>query len=515
MKLMGSYVNYKHTSLDIKMEQFAFWDEEEPEEKIDKDPEIERIAELTLQNQNLRLLMPIYRIEQSKGKIGDRNGFSQVDESQSKNIDTIYLSILTLEYYASYALNRESIPISDVIEYLQDKIKVMNPVLTANESHRLAEWIHNSLRNQNNDYKAFDFSYFNAFKQKMQRYEFRLIVTESSSHGNKCKITEEGIIALLTYINANPKLQDEVTALLTQRLIKAGRYEEALQMAERSRKKVIQYQEQISNLVGKLNYNPEAGKISKTILPVIQASSQHVSDRIKEEAETLQNITELSQDKLDNKNKILLIRLKEAIKENLTAYQKLYEHIDYTYKNFESTFSRLLRPNASTLPNMITGLLEPICKSQIDKLSIHGDSIINQIIPAKIPRLFDVTTLLDKLDSAGIQEEIELFESNETDMKDITRIEPNFAEEMIEACKRYYQQKIEKRQTFTLQELLIEVDKVYFSDNFQRCLAYVVMMSFADNQSLQNQTLNIHLTKLEPFQHKFMTGDNLLIKNKG
>lgn len=496
------------------MKQAEFWAIKETEDEVNNDPEIEQKVEFTQQNKNLRLLLPIYRIEQSKRKIGERNESSQVNDSLSNNIDTIYLSILTLEYYASYALSHESIPITDVIDYLQHKIKLMSPSLATDEAHRIAEWLHNSLRNQVNNYKAFDFSYYDSIKQKMQRYEFRLIVTESSSDGNRCKITEEGISALLTYINANPKLQDEVTALLTKLLIKTGRYKDALQMAERSRKQVIQYQEEISSLVGKLNYAPEAGKISETILPIIKKSSHHVKERIKEEAETLQNINDLPQEKLDNKAKTLVIKLKEAIRRNLIAYQKLYEHIDNTYKNFESTFSRLLRPKASSFPNMINELLEPMCKSTMEVLSEHGNSIINQIMPAKIPKLFDVITLLDKLDSAGERQSHKLSEPHEADMKDIARIEPRFSEEMIEACKLYYQQKIKEKQSFTLEELLMEADKAYFSSEFQRCLSYVVVMSFEDNQSIQGQSLGIQITKLDRFQHHFIMGDNLLIENK-
>jgi len=495
------------------MEQASLWPEE-LEDRPNNDPEADQKKDLAQQNKNLRLLSPIYQIEQNKGKLGDRSESTEIEDALTKNIDTIYLSILTLEYYASYALSHDSTPANNAIEYLLDKILLMSPDLTTKESRRIAEWIHNSLCNQLNDYKQFNFTYYDAIKQIIQRYEFRLIKIVSAENGHQCKITEEGVTALLTYINANPKLQDEITSLLTQRLIKAGRYEDALQMAERSRKIVIQYQEEISTQFEKIRRNPQTGKISETVLPVINKSSQHVRDRIKEEDLTLDNISELQQEKFDKKAKSLVIKLTQTIKDNLSAYQKLYDHIDNTHKKFESTFRSLLRPSASILPNIANDLLEPICKWPIEQLSINADQITNQIMPAKIPKLFDVITLLDKLDSSGEHLASESQDQTEDDMEDIARITPLFPEEMIDACKIYYQQKIEKQQSFTLLQLLEETEKNYFSVEFQRCLAYVVVMSFADNQSLQSVSLGIQITKQGRFQHHFITGDNLLIQNR-
>ena len=92
---------------------------------------------------------------------------------------------------------------------------------------------------------------------------------------------------------------------------------------------MIQYQEKISTLVGKLNHTPEAGKISQTVLPVIKESSQHVGERIKEEAETLQNITELSQDKLDNKAKSFPYSPQKGVKEaKRYTYMQVVRHED-------------------------------------------------------------------------------------------------------------------------------------------------------------------------------------------
>jgi len=495
------------------MEKVSLW-AEELEGRPFNAPEADQKNELSQQNKNLRLLSPIYQIEQNKGKLGDRTESTEIENSSIKNIDTVYLSILTLEYYASYALSHDSTPANDVIEYLLDKALLMNPCLTTKESRRIAEWVHNSLCNQLNDYKQFNFTYYDAIKHSMQRYEFRLIKIVSAENGHQCKITEEGITALLTYINANPKLQDEITSLLTQRLIKAGRYEEALQMAERSRKIVIQYQEEISREFENVRRDPQAGKISETVLPVINKSSRHVSDRIKEEDLTLDNISELQQEKLDKKAKNLVIKLTQTIKGNLQAYRKLYNHIDNTHKKFESTFRSLLRPSTSILPNIVNDLLESICQWPIEQLSINADQITNQIMPAKTPKLFDVMTLLDKLDSAGDHHTPESQDQIEADMEDIDRITPLFPEEMIDACKIYYQQKIEKKQSFTLLQLLEETEKNYFSDEFQRCLAYVVVMSFADNESIQSLFLDINITKQGRFQHHFITGDNLSIKNR-
>ncbi|NOQ14480.1 MAG: hypothetical protein GQ583_08410 [Methyloprofundus sp.] len=499
------------------MEQVSLWEEEEEkrQDSPSEDPKNDRKESFSQQNKNLRLLSPIYRIEQSKGKLGDRTESAEIDNPLSKNIDTVYLSILTLEYYASYALSQDSTPASHVIDYLLNKVQLMDTSLTHMDSLRIAEWVHNSLCNQADGYKSFSFPYYDALKQKMQRYHFRLIRIVKVDNGNHCKITEEGISALLTYITADPKLQEEITALLTQRLITAGRYKEALQMAERSRKEVIQYGERIRTKSEEARSTPEAGKITATVLPIFNEASQHITTRITEEDQTLANINDLHPEKLNNETNKLIIQLKQAITENLLAYHKLYEHIDETHKNFDSTFRNLLRPSTHSFPNMVNDLLTPICQWPVPLLSAHADHICNKIMPAKKPKLFDVISLLDKLDSAGEHQANEVAEQHEEQIESITRLAPLFTEKMIEACKSYYQQKIKEKQQITLHQLLIETEKAYFSLEFQHCLSYVVIMSFMDNQSIQTQSLDIYITKLAPFQHHFITGDNLLIEKQG
>lgn len=494
------------------MRQVDIWSREDVEYQAELDPETERVQELTLQNRNLRLLSPIYRIEQNKGKVGTHSDRESPQQSLMETIDTVYLSILILEYYAAYALSRESIPADEVISYLQAKINVMNAMLDDEENRRIAAWIHDSLCNQADNYKAFNFSYFDSVKQTMHRYDFWLIKIEKVDKGNECKITEEGVSALLTYINANPKLQDEVTALLTQRLIKMGRYEDALEMAERSRKKVIQYQEKISSAADKVRRDAKAGKLSEVVLPLIIESSQHVKERIKEEDETLNSLSDIAYNKLDDATIKLVGKLKQAIHNNLLAYQKLYDHIEKTHQRFEQTFRSLLRLSTGTLPNMVNDLLQPMCHWQLQTLSKRADAIVDRTMPLKIPSLFDVVTLLDNLNSKGEREYHESAEEQEADMQKITRITPLFSGDMIDDCKRYYQYKLAEKRKITLQQLLKEANQEQLSLQFQRCLSYVIVMSFTDSQSVQGKKMGLSIRKQGRFNHYFITGDDLLIQ---
>lgn len=496
------------------MDQVGIWANEEPEEANyqKQDPEYERTNELNDQNRNLRLLIPIYRIEQNKSKVG---GQAEADGSSfMDSIDTVYLSILVLEYYAAYALSRESVPAKEVIAYLGSKVLKMSTHFHPAESTRIAAWIHDSLCNQAENYKSFDFSYFNPSQQAMQRIDFWLIKIEKVGDGNECKITEEGVSALLTYINANPKLNDEVTALLTQRLIKMGRYDDALQMAERSKKEVIQYQERISSAAEKVRRENKAGKLSHEVLPLIQQSSEHVKDRIAEEDTTLRSLDDIEYKKLSSDTLILVKKLKSTITDNLGAYQKLYDYIDATYSGFEATFRSFLRPSSKTIPNMVNDLLKPLCKWHVQDLSEQGDPILNRIMPAKPPAIFDVITLLDALDIAGEQEHTEPSQTQDADMQEITRINPLFPEEMIADCRRYYQDQLGHKQQTSLLELLQEAKRASFSEEFQRCLSYVVVLSYADNESIQSKAMGLHIQKNDRFHHDFVVGDNLSISLK-
>lgn len=498
------------------MEQIDIWTDEQPDEtsyqKID--PESEHENELNQQNKNLRLLMPIYRIEQNKNKVGGSSENSAWS-SLMEGVDTIYLSILALEYYAAYALSRVSVPVNEVISYLQSRLQQMLPGLSDEQSGRISAWVHDSLCNQLENYKAFNFSYYDPVRQGMQRYEFWLIKIEKVGDGNECKITEEGILALLTYINANLKLQDEITALLTQRLISMGRYDEALQMAERSRKKVIQYQEQITSSSEKIRREEKAGKLSEVVLPLIQKSSEHVKERIKEEDQTLKSLNTIEYSKLDTKTSRLVAKLKMTITNNLDAYRHLYDHIDQTHKGFETTFRSFMRPSTRKIPNMVNDLLMPLCQWNIEALSENGDPIIDKILPLKLPVIFDVITVLDRLDITGEQEYQEKTKEEEPDMQEIERIQPLFPEDMIESCKLYYKNQLTKKQKTSLLELLKEAEQDNLSEEFQRCLSYVVILSYSDNESIQNKDMGINIHQSNRFHHHFITGDDLSIEVRG
>lgn len=498
------------------MEQIDIWTDEKPDEMSYQqvDPENEHENELNQQNKNLRLLIPIYRIEQNKNKVGGSSE-SAVWSTLMESVDTIYLSILALEYYAAYALSRESIPVNEVISYLQSRVLQMLPKLGDEESRRIVAWIHDSLCNQSENYKAFNFSYYDPVKQIQQRYEFWLIKIEKVGDGNECKITEAGVSALLTYINANPKLQDEITTLLTQRLISMGRYDEALQMAERSRKKVIQYQEQITFTSEKLRREEKAGKLSEVVLPLIKESSEHVKERVKEEDQTLKSLNAIECSKLDVSTVRLVAKLKAIITDNLDAYHRLYEHIDQTHKSFETTFRSFMRPSSRTIPNMVNDLLMPLCKWKIETLSEYGDPIIDRIMPPKVPAIFDVMTLLDRLDIAGEQEYQEKTKEEYPDIQEIERIKPLFPEDMIESCKLYYKNQLTNKQKTSLLELLKEAERDMFSEEFQRCLSYIVILSYSDNESIQNKDMGINIHQGERFHHHFITGDDLSIEARG
>lgn len=496
------------------MDQVGLWASEEPEEieYQKQDPEYERVKELNEQNRNLRLLIPIYRIEQNKSKFGSP---AETDSSLLADCtDTIYLSILALEYYAAYALSRESVPVTEVIAYLGSKVQSMAPDCDEQEAKDIAAWVHNSLCNQAENYKAFDFSYFDPSKRAMQRIDFWLIKIEKVENGNECKITEEGVSALLTYINANPKLNDEITALLTQRLIKMGRYDDALQMAERSKKKVIQYQERISSASEKVRREEKAGKLSDEVLPLIKKSSEHVIERIKEEDATLSSLSDVDEYKLSDDTRFLINKLKSSITENLNAYQKLYGHIETVHKGLETTIRSILRPSSRTIPNMVNGLLMPLCEWKAEILSKHGDSLIDMTMPAKPPALFDIITLLDSLDTAGEQEHKESLPEQNSDMQEINRIKPLFPEDMIEVCQEYYQTKLADKQHTSLLEILQEAKRDNFSEGFRRCLSYVVVLSYSDNESIQSKTMGLYIQKAERFEHDFLGGDNLSISLK-
>lgn len=493
------------------MEQTDLWSQDEDEDHVAQDPEVGRINELNKQNRNLRLLSPIYRIEQYKSKVGGKADMSIAMDS----IDTVYLSILVLEYYAAYALSRESLPVNEVIHYLQVKIEKMCPQLSSEDGYRISAWVHDSLCNQLENYKAFRFSCFNPVKQVMNYVEFWLIKIEKVQNGNECKITEEGVTALLTYINANPKLQDEVTTLLTQRLIKTGRYEDALQMAERSRKTVIQYQERISTASDKVRREAKAGKLSEVVLPLIRESSEHVMERLKEEDETLRNLSQIAMSQLDNKTTKLVNKLKVTINNNLIAYRKLYDHIGRVQQGFEQTIRCFLRPSRGVIPNMVNNLLQPMCQWQVEILSNHADDVVDLIMPPKLPAIFDVITLLDSLNITGEQERNKVIEVPGAKMKTITRIKPLFPEDMIEKCKFYYQKKLAEKKQISLQQLLLDAEQELLSSEFQHCLAYIVIMSFSDDQSVQYTKLGLQFSKQKRFQHHFMMGDDLLIQVKG
>lgn len=498
------------------MEQINILMNEQPDESSYRqiDPENEHKNELNQQNKNLRLLMPIYRIEQNKNKVGG-NSENSAWSSLMEGVDTIYLSIMALEYYAAYALSRESIPANEVISHLQSKMQQMLPESGDEESRRISAWVHDSLCNQLENYKAFYFSYYDPVKKSVQRYEFWLIKIEKVGDGNECKITEQGISALLTYINANPKLQDEITALLTQRLISMGRYDDALQMAERSRKKIIQYQEQITTSSEKIRREEKAGKLAEVVLPLIQESSEHVKESIKEEDQTLKSLNTIEYSKLDAKTSRLVNKLKTTITDNLDAYRRLYDHIDRTHKGFESTFRTFMRPSSRVIPNMVSDLLMPLCQWKIETLSEHGDPIIDRILPPKLPAIFDVMTVLDRLDITGEQEYQEKTKEEEPDMQEIERIQPLFPEDMIESCKLYYKNQLTKKKKTSLLELLKEAEQDKLSEEFQRCLSYVVILSYSDNESIQNKDMGINIHQSNRFHHRFITGDDLSIEVRG
>ncbi|WAK02241.1 hypothetical protein [Methylobacter sp. YRD-M1] len=499
------------------MEQSDLWDVDEDPIDDRIDPELEQVKYIARQNKDLKLLIPVYKLVQNKGFLGKKNEDAE-SERITRNIDTLYLSILTLEYYSCFAISHECIPAQQVIIYLKDKVRLMDDSLSDDECYRVAEWVHNGLCNQPDNYKAFNYPYFDPITKKNLIYEFWLIKIIDIEDGNRCKITEEGITLLFTFINADPRLEDEITSLLRQRLIQAGRYEEAMQMAYRARKKIVQYQEKIRSETDKARRNAKAGDITKIILPLIEESRNLVTERINEEDDMLLNINNLIFNKrgsIGKKGMEIIHKLKNSMDGNLNAYQKLYDYIDKSYREIETIVKSLLTTSSGIIPNLVNDLLMPMCEWPINLLSEKGDDIVNLLMPAKAPSVFDVVTILDQLDIDGERELREQMEVVDDELIEIKRIEPFFSSDMLEHCELYFKQNIEDKDRFTLHELLIQAKEEGFSKEFQHCLSYFSIMTFSDNNGTLNTTFGIRVEKGDIFHHDFIKGHDLLIQKTG
>jgi len=497
------------------MEQTNLWDDDEGIVQNDPlDPEIEQIKDITRQNKDLRLMEPLYKLVQNKGFLGKKNKDDN-SERITKNIDPMYLSILTLEYYSCFAISHDSISAQEVIDYLKGKVATMDKTLTDDECYRIAEWVHNGLCNQQENYKAFSTPYFNGELRKTLLYEFWLIKIVDIDDGNQCKITEEGISVLFNIINADPRLEAEITSLLREKLIVTGRYEEALQLVHRASKQVAQYQERIRAATDKARRSAISGEISSTILPLIEDSRILVKKRISEEDDILEKIRILMSSKkesLDFKGMDILTKLQYAIGENLNSYQSLFSHISKSFKEIESIIKTLLTPASGVIPDLANGLLDPMCTWPISLLSEKGDDIINIILPAKPNYIFDPVNLLGRLDIDGEQDLKEKEEIVNDDLVDIKREKPLFSANTLIHCEAYFKQNIENKEQFTLQEILKQAKDEGFTKEFQHCLSYYLIMHFSDNEGTLNVGLNINVKKLDVFKHDFMKGHNLLIK---
>ncbi len=167
------------------------------------------------------------------------------DSALFDGVDTHYLVLSALDQMMEATTNFHGRHRSGARSALANIAARMKPSLTAVQCHRIASVVLADLDNKANKHKEFSADYFDAKSQSMSLSVSARAVPGRPTDVYRYSPTPEGYLVYLGMLDMEPEDTLELMEKMLDMLVKRGRFEQALDIAQRARKLSLEFRQLI------------------------------------------------------------------------------------------------------------------------------------------------------------------------------------------------------------------------------------------------------------------------------
>lgn len=469
------------------------------------------LVDLTAHQRNLLLLRPILRLDINKSMHrGDD------DSKILEGLDTNYLCLASLFYMMEGAAINQGYTLTEVRDHLIATAAKMRVELSEPAKLRVAEIVLDTLANASNKYAAHRESYFHAPSGETREFTFKLIRLEQDHEATvRYTPTEHGYVVLMGMLDLEIEDYQVLIEKMLVHLIENGRFEQALELANRARLLSIEHRQMIREMIRQANRSPGTVNWRKDISPRLSDARHHVSERQSVDHHMMESLATKIRG-MDNPNAIaplakLNLQLQSA---NLQRLNLLNEIGGAGERFLQGQAFGFRARRRSGLPDIDLQLLPALMEKPLDEITVVTEDLLLSFYPAVPPKVFDLSSFLDALLE---RRDTYVFEGEEEEVDgEISEfpVVPNpFSAETIARSLEWLDAKMHSGETWQLGELIELAEREGLTFIERKAVAYELYRAYADSES---RYPHLHAEVSGEFETSVVSGDNLryLIKQE-
>ncbi|VVN44039.1 MULTISPECIES: hypothetical protein [Pseudomonas] len=462
------------------------------------------LVDLTAHQRNLLLLRPILRLDINKSMHrGDD------DSKVLEGLDTNYLCLASLFYMMEGAAINQGYTLTEVRDHLMVTAGSMRAELSEPARLRVAEVVLDTLSNATNKYAAHRESYFHAPSGETKEFTFKLVRLEQDHEGTvRFTPTEQGYVVLMGMLDLEIEDYQVLIEKMLVHLIENGRFEQALELANRARLLSIEHRQMIREMIRQANRSPGTVNWRKDISPRLSEARHHVSERQSVDHHMMESLATKIRG-MDNPNAIaplakLNLQLQRANLQRLNLLNDIGGAGDRFLQGQALGFRARRR---SGLPDIDLQLLPALMEKPLSAISSVTEDLLLSFYPAVPPKIFDLSTLLDALlerRDAYVYEGDE--EEVDGEIAEFVQIPNPFSTEVIATALAWLDVKMHSGQTWHLGQLIELAEREGLSFVERKAVAYELYRAYADSES---RYPHLHAHVSGEFETSVVSGDDL------
>ncbi len=378
----------------------------------------------------------------------------------------------------------------DIIAYMSQVMGGMQPNLSGEERRLGGEVVLEALSNRSEQHQAFRCELFEP-GIGLVPHAFRLINVAPSEDGRILyTATNEAILLHLAMLDIDPAVAQRAEEMMLEYLVKSGRFKESLDLAERARKRSIQYQQFIRGRIFEARRSPESVRWTRDVVPELKAAASHVLERQSQERAILDAVF-ANKEHADQHSLPLLGALQHLVEDCQSRHSELHQELMTAHDQFLDLHAEVFRPRRSLARHDLEGeCLAMLLAQPILSLGQRADELTGLLSAPRVERVLCLTSLFEQLlrpDAPGAQDS----GINDDEYEDLTPPLDHFPAETLARVEAYLSTTLAAALRIDIEEVLRQAEAEGLDLRERRCAAFLMLQAYHPDENPFRSTVDI------------------------
>jgi hypothetical protein len=318
----------------------------------------------------------------------------------------------------------------------------------------------------------------------MKTFRFRLVqFLADTSDVHRYSPTQEGYLVYLGMLDMAPEDTQELMEKMLDMLVKRGRFEQALDIAQRARKLSLEFRQLIRDKLFQAFRAPRTVNWSRDMHPKLDAAREHVSQRQTEDFRMEQAVGDAMLEADGEQNRQRIKQLLDTLKGASLIRLKLVQDISSSSEQFIAAQKAVFRARQPTgLPDLELSVFPQLLNRPARELAAEADDYISALYPPTWPKVYDLNTVFSVLLERQPEDAEGDLEGGETVF--FEEVPDKFTKELVHHVTNWAKEKCDADRSWCISELLMAARADGLTLRERRCLVFILYRSFAESESV-------------------------------